>query len=387
MVKNIKVIGGMLMRKILKITKATKKYGKLTFVSVGIIGVLVGCGSTDTKPEVVIQSVEQGQTAKSSMQLVLKDSQGNPITLDGIGTTDSNGKINFVGIDSKGNPVEFNGDIDSNGNISNRTFVTSNTIVADNGSEVTVTQTQADIKVSQVENTPIGGECDTFTQSQSKTVTMQNQTEKQTQGQTSSSGSGSSQAQTSSGSNQSQTSSSGSGSSQQPQTQAQTERQTSAGNTSPSHTHDFVAHTETIHHDEQGHYETQQVRVPGALEEVKVGTRTVVDVEGWDEPVMKYVTHCFKCDGYFDTAEEHDAHIHEQVAQYRAGLISIQDMCNSCENIDIPTGEYIHHDAITHEEDVIEYRPVYKEEQVWVVDKAAYDEEITTYSCSCGATR
>ena len=124
----------------------------------------------------------------------------------------------------------------------------------------------------------------------------------------------------------------------------------------PSHTHNWVEETETVYHEETGHYKS-----------VKVGTKTVVDEEAWDEDVYVDIDVCSAC-GYETTSDsdirEHIADVHDFEASY--GVVS--------EVVDT-----IHHPASTHEEDVYEDQ--------WVVDSEAWSETVVTgYYCpECGA--
>lgn len=124
----------------------------------------------------------------------------------------------------------------------------------------------------------------------------------------------------------------------------------------PSHTHNWVEETETVYHEEKGHCES-----------VKVGTKTVVDEEAWDENVYEDIIICSDC-GYETTStsdiREHIADVHDCEASY--GVVS--------EVVDT-----IHHPASTHEEDVYEDQ--------WVVDSGAWSETVVTgYYCpECGA--
>ena len=124
----------------------------------------------------------------------------------------------------------------------------------------------------------------------------------------------------------------------------------------PSHTHNWVEETETVYHEEKGHYVS-----------VKVGTKTVVDEEAWDESVYKGLIGCSEC-GYTTYSESdiinHIADVHDYDASY------------SVESVLVDT---IHHPAVTHEEDVYEDQ--------WVVDSEAWSETVVTgYYCpECGA--
>lgn len=112
----------------------------------------------------------------------------------------------------------------------------------------------------------------------------------------------------------------------------------------PTHTHSWEAVYGTVHHDEVGHYETQTVS------------------EAWDEPVYEYKQVCSACGASFNTVDEVGDHIiftHDGLAAYSSQRIQTNT---------------VHHDAVTQE--------------VWVVDQAAYDEQVITgYRCSCGATK
>ena len=142
----------------------------------------------------------------------------------------------------------------------------------------------------------------------------------------------------------------------EPTTQKTTQKPTTT--TQAQHSHTWEAITKVVHHDAEGHNEKRQT-----------GTRTVVDSEAWDEEKVtgeKYV--CKKC-GYSSSSDtavaDHIADAHDGDASYSLKRIT----------------ETVHHSAVTHEE------PVY--ENVWVQDKAAWDETVTTgYKCSgCGATK
>lgn len=115
--------------------------------------------------------------------------------------------------------------------------------------------------------------------------------------------------------------------------------------TSPTHTHNWTAVTKTIHHKEQGHYETVTVS------------------EAWDEPVYedKCLSICNQCGA--DITGNYIAHFKESksCSGYHSEYIQIQV-------------DTIHHEAVT--------------KQKYVVDQDAYDETITTgYKCNCGATK
>ena len=109
----------------------------------------------------------------------------------------------------------------------------------------------------------------------------------------------------------------------------------------------------TVHHDATGHYEKKQT-----------GTRTVVDEEAFDEPVTSWEYVC-SCGEILHTQDDIDIHLGFYGHSYSVEPVIV---------------DYIHHDAVTHEENVTETQ--------WVVDSPAWDETISTTVCSgCGATR
>lgn len=120
------------------------------------------------------------------------------------------------------------------------------------------------------------------------------------------------------------------------------------------HTHSWVKHTETIPHEEKGHWEKVCVK------------------EAWVEEIPKYEqVEINVCNGCKKKIEGNPAdHVKEQVlaGNYKCGGHHTQLE-------EVPTGEVytIPHDA--------EY------EEQWVVDEKAWTETKVTYSCSCGATK
>lgn len=133
----------------------------------------------------------------------------------------------------------------------------------------------------------------------------------------------------------------------------------------PVHTHGWEPVYKTVHHDEIGHYET------------------VVVKDAWDEDVTENTTEgiviCNQCGMEFppskygspDAAIE--AHANHVFDSWDAG--------GNCDNYRVEsrtTGTHvvntIHHPAVT--------------EQKYVVDKAAYDEQVIDhYECTCGAKK
>ncbi len=115
----------------------------------------------------------------------------------------------------------------------------------------------------------------------------------------------------------------------------------------PVHTHEWEEVYETIHHDEEGHYENRCVE------------------EAWDEPVYETKAVCKVCGKYFDTVDEVINHIQNPNIHDGEGSYTIKDVIT----------RYIHHDAVY--------------EEKWIVDKPAWDEKkLTGYKCkTCGETK
>ena len=114
-----------------------------------------------------------------------------------------------------------------------------------------------------------------------------------------------------------------------------------------AHTHSWVAQTKTVNHAEEGHYETRVIQ------------------EAYDEEVYGSRTFCNRCkDPATGKPLDITGHPVEHVAI----------VCGGGYYADRVVVNTIHHDAVT--------------EQVWVVDKGAWTETVTTgYQCSCGATK
>ena len=110
-----------------------------------------------------------------------------------------------------------------------------------------------------------------------------------------------------------------------------------------AHEHQWEQYVkDTIYHPETGHYETKVVQA------------------AYDEPQYDWHYICNKCGLDMGTDEEKvDYHYaFDCDGSYRSDLVQVGT---------------IHHDAVT--------------EQVWVVDQAAWTEQVYGYRCSCGATK
>ena len=108
---------------------------------------------------------------------------------------------------------------------------------------------------------------------------------------------------------------------------------------------------ETIHHDEQGHYE-----------KVQTGTKTVIHKEAWDEQVYEMLAVCSVCGYTSDSTEDINNHLdvhYDPDLGYSDAGYSVQEVPRT-----------IHHPAGTYEEPIYEYR--------WIVDTEAWDEKIRT---------
>ncbi|MDU3546455.1 MAG: hypothetical protein E7F83_03425 [Clostridium sp.] len=127
-------------------------------------------------------------------------------------------------------------------------------------------------------------------------------------------------------------------------------------NTSDSnkHTHSWNPITSKVHHEEQGHYEN------------------ILVSEAWTEEVPIYEEQeVYICNGCgADITSDPDKHMYEALL---VGNTKCAGYSSDWKQIQVGT------DKITHD-------AVY--ESKWIVDKAAWDETVTTgYSCSCGATK
>lgn len=139
------------------------------------------------------------------------------------------------------------------------------------------------------------------------------------------------------------------------------------GSATPTHTHNWIPITQTIHHpaetrqEDQGHYET------------------VVDEPAWDEEVTDFDNICITC--YNRSGEVIRLHSQEEVRAHINYHSSIGDSSGNYGWKEFPTGEVIHHEAVTHQEWVSNI--------VTVTVKEAWDEVVTVgYQCSeCGATK
>ena len=125
---------------------------------------------------------------------------------------------------------------------------------------------------------------------------------------------------------------------------AQTQQASSAQPASQpaAHEHHWEQYVkDTINHPEVGHYETKVVQA------------------AYDEPQYEWHYICNKCGLDMGTDEKL--------------LADHDDVCDGSYRSDLVQVGSIHHDAVT--------------EQVYVVDQAAWTEQVYGYRCSCGATK
>lgn len=123
-----------------------------------------------------------------------------------------------------------------------------------------------------------------------------------------------------------------------------TDSSSGTANKPTAHTHTWVKYVaNTIQHKEEGHYETKVVKA------------------AYDEPQYDYHYVCLKCGEDLGTDDTTD-------------LLDHGDVCDGNYTTKLVQVGSIHHDAVT--------------EQVYVVDQAAYTENVYGERCSgCGATK
>ena len=148
------------------------------------------------------------------------------------------------------------------------------------------------------------------------------------------------------------------------------------------HVHNWTAQTKTVHHDEVGHWEKQEIEWEEKIYYTGycANTRPVVSVyelmkkEGtWSEDAWESITvtkeYWDEENGYYNT------HINvgkiSSWSKYAQDLLA--DYCGSSTKMYHMYVESIMHTDV---------------KDVWVIDDAAYDETVITgYTCSCGATK
>ena len=316
------------------------------------------CGAKkDTAAGNIEQSTESATVAKAKdIQMQVKDADGNTVTLTGDATINESGEMVFEGKDSAGNVVKVTGTAEKteDGGFKVKEAAVEGTakVVADNGQETEVSnEGSGDITADEIKNTTTevvkndsGDKQETNNAGQNESAS--NVPDTKPSGESNSANTG--ETSTPDNGNNSNTSDT-----------------TPATTTVPEHTHTWSPVTTTIHHDATGHYE-----------DVVVGTRTVVDKAAWNEPVYEYRAYAVKCLGcgeVFENGLDYQAHAMNRIDE---GYDECGRSTVLYRNEQVDT---IHHEEETHEENITESR--------WVEDTAEYDEIVTNYICSCGATK
>lgn len=322
------------------------------------LAAVTACGAKkDTAAGNIEQSTESATVAKAKdIQMQVKDADGNTVTLTGDATINESGEMVFEGKDSAGNVVKVTGTAEKteDGGFKVKEAAVEGTakVVADNGQETEVSnEGSGDITADEIKNTTTevvkndsGDKQETNNAGQNESAS--NVPDTKPSGESNSANTG-------------ETSAPDNGNN------SNTSDTTPATTTVPEHTHTWSPVTTTIHHDATGHYE-----------DVVVGTRTVVDKAAWNEPVYEwkaYAIRCRACGEEFENMTELNKHAmyYDDLEDYSHGAYEVL-----YRNEQVDT---IHHEEETHEENITESR--------WVEDTAEYDEIVTNYICSCGATK
>ena len=146
--------------------------------------------------------------------------------------------------------------------------------------------------------------------------------------------------------------------------------------TEKPHTHNYKPVYTLVHHEEEGHYEEQQVLVKDAWDEERghYEEQQVLVKDAWDEEVTDGAYVCNTCGMKFISGEyETDVAALEALEEHQW---------------DDEVGDYTHNgyhsETITYTK---HYDAKYETQNVWIVDKTAYDEKVVDYyKCECGAT-
>lgn len=323
---------------------------------------VTACGAKkDTAAGNIEQSTESATVAKAKdIQMQVKDADGNTVTLTGDATINEAGEMVFEGKDSAGNVVKVTGTAEKteDGGFKVKEAAVEGTakVVADNGQETEVSnEGSGDITADEIKNTTTEVVKNDSGNKQETNNAGQNESASDVPGTKPSGESNSANTEeTSTPDNKPDNGNNSNASDTTPTTP-----------TVPEHTHTWTPVTTTIHHDATGHYE-----------DVVVGTRTVVDKAAWNEPVYEYRAYAVKCLGCgkeFENGLDYQEHSMNRIDE---GYDECGRSTVLYRNEQVDT---IHHEEETHEETVTEKR--------WVEDTAAYEEKVTSYICSCGATK
>lgn len=307
------------------------------------------------------QSTESATVAKAKdIQMQVKDADGNTVTLTGDAIINESGEMTFEGKDSAGNIVKVTGTAEKteDGGFKVKEAAVEGTakVVADNGQETEVSnEGSGDITTDEIKNTTTEVVKNDSGNKQETNNAGQNESASDVPGtKPSGENNGTNTEETTAPDNKPDNGNN-----------SNTSDTTPATPTVPEHTHTWSLVTTTVHHDATGHYE-----------DVVVGTKTVVDKEAWNEPVYEYRAYAVKCLGCgeeFENGLDYQAHAMNRIDE---GYDECGRSTVLYRNEQVDT---IHHEEETHEENITESR--------WVEDTAAYEEKVTSYICSCGATK
>ena len=148
----------------------------------------------------------------------------------------------------------------------------------------------------------------------------------------------------------------------------------------PVHTHNWVPVKKTVHHEAEGHYDKKQT----GTQKVQTGTKhhdavTHEEAIYTEEPIYESHNFCNACGKDLGTGSEALDHTIEEDCGWHASRVQVGTRTVQC-------GTKTVTDQEAYDEPIYEDQPVY--EDVWIVDKAAWDEEVVTgYKCECGATK
>lgn len=301
--------------------------------------------SNSVKPEQKEAPTTQVSAQADIVAVTITDSNGKSMVVEGVAIVDKDGNATITAKDSEGNELVVKGiaERDSSGKLTVKNpEIMGGSVIKDNqGNEILVGESN----VSQIDDNNNGNiQTDVSVDDETKETIK----------------------------NENNNSGNASGNTEGNNTPAQPEE----------HQHVWSEKTEVVHHDEQGHWE-----------DVQVGTQTVVDREAYDEVIYNdtpiYVCWCGKILYDFNSYDNHQNSVVDADGDWGACAYFVNPSYHPL-NFDVnyksfkEAGTYVmgtqHHEAVTHEEPVYESR--------YVVDKAAYDETVTTTYCTeCGAVR
>ena len=300
--------------------------------------------SNSAKPEQKEAPTTQVSAQADIVAVTITDSNGKSMVVEGVAIVDKDGNATITAKDSEGNELVVKGiaERDSSGKLTVKNpEIMGGSVIKDNqGNEILVGESN----VSQIDDNNNGNiQTDVSVDDETKETIK----------------------------NENNNSGNASGNTEGNNTPVQPE----------GHRHVWSEKTEVVHHDEQGHWE-----------DVQVGTQTVVDSEAYDEVIYNdtpiYVCWCGKIFYDFNSYDYHQNNVVDLDGDWGRPAYFVNQMHPL--NFDVnyksfkEAGTYVmgsqHHEAVTHEEPVFESR--------YIVDKAAYDETVTTTYCTeCGAVR